>query len=96
LAQEPDPADLLAEAIYAANDLAVRMYDIHPFIDGNTRATFSLRNFALMRTGSQSIIYIPNEAEFETAWMEARPSDHDWLDALTAEALIAQEERRRG
>ena len=38
----------VAHAIAEANELIVRVYDIHPFIDGNTRTAWHLRNYALM------------------------------------------------
>ena len=34
-----------------ANTLAVAVYDVHPFVDGNTRTTWHLRNYALMLDG---------------------------------------------
>jgi fido (protein-threonine AMPylation protein) len=33
-----DDADLMQFAVAEANTLTVRVYDVHPFIDGNTRA----------------------------------------------------------
>lgn len=40
--------ELIEFIVTEANALAVRIYEVHPFIDGNTRATWHLRNYVLM------------------------------------------------
>jgi hypothetical protein len=44
-----DDLDLIEFIVAEANTLAVRVYDIHPFLDGNTRATWHLLTMNLSR-----------------------------------------------
>jgi fido (protein-threonine AMPylation protein) len=44
-----DDLDLIEFIVAEANTLAVRVYDVHPFLDGNTRATWHLLTMNLSR-----------------------------------------------
>lgn len=81
--------DQIELLVQEANTLAVRVYDIHPFIDGNTRTTFSLRNYALMLGGVGPVLGLNDVDEHTRAWMAATPHDHDDLDQLVLEALVS-------
>lgn len=57
-----EPAEDLVEAIVTeANTLTVAVYDTHPFLDGNTRTTWHLRNYALMLDGLRPLIDLADE-----------------------------------
>lgn len=43
--------ELIEFVVAEASALAVRIYGVHPFIDGNTRATWHLRNYVLILNG---------------------------------------------
>ncbi len=74
-----------------ANTLVVRIYDVHPFIDGNTRATWHLRNYVLMVDGFLPLGELPDFDAYDAAWWAATPNDHEELDRLVLEALDAQD-----
>lgn len=88
-----DPVEQLEFAVAEANELSVRIYDIHPFIDGNTRTTFSLRNLLLVRAELYGLETADHQ-KLADAWWNARPGDHGRLDELVLESLIEQDMRR--
>jgi prophage maintenance system killer protein len=84
------PADPLEEVrfiVAEANALTVAVYDVHPFIDGNTRATWHLRNYALMRDGLRPLIEPSDEDAYNAVWWPASPPDHEALDDLVLREL---------
>jgi fido (protein-threonine AMPylation protein) len=82
-------ADLIQFIVAEANTLAVCVYDVHPFIDGNTRATWHLRNYVLMLDGLPSLDDPSDPDRYNTAWWAARTTDHEALDdAVLAELNI--------
>lgn len=88
--------DLDLVVIKAINELVVSVYDIHPFIDGNTRATYSLRDYLLETEGFDRLDYYSfrDEKRFMEAWWRATPQDHELLDAVLLEELSAVRQRR--
>jgi fido (protein-threonine AMPylation protein) len=90
----PDYFTGLMFYVNQANRLAVRIYDIHPFLDGNTRATWSLRNYALMRCGLDPLAQLEDEERYRHAWWQSKPENHLYLDEVVAEELVALEMRR--
>jgi prophage maintenance system killer protein len=76
-----DDAELIQFIVAEANTLAVRVYDVHPFIDGNTRATWHLRNYLLMLDGLRPLIDLANVTDYESSWWNASADDHRQLDA---------------
>jgi Fic family protein len=90
----PDDAiEQIEFTVAEANELVIRVYDIHPFLDGNTRATFSLRNLLLVRGGLYALQEVDVEP-FLDAWWKAHPGSHERLDGLIVEALVEQDLRR--
>lgn len=89
-----DDADQVEFIVAEANTLAVRIYDVHPFIDGNTRATWHLRNYLLMLDGLRPLIDLASLATYEGAWWSANFESHKQLDAVVLTEL-AQQERGR-
>lgn len=87
-----DPLELVRFIVSEANALAVAVYDVHPFIDGNTRATWHLRSYALMRDGLRPLIEPSDEDAYNEVWWGATPLDHQALDNLVIEEL-AREDR---
>ena len=90
------PSDELEQiefAVAEANTLTITVYDIHPFIDGNTRATWHLRNYLLMLAGLPPMIDLVDQARYEESWWSASPTDHEELDRCVLEELRAQESR---
>lgn len=85
-----DP-DLIEFMVAEANTLAVRIYDAHPFIDGNTRTTWHLRNYVLMLDGLQPLIDLTDDRRYEDAWWGATVENHDALDEVVLSELAAQE-----
>ncbi len=75
-----DDIDLVAFVIAEANALTVRVYDVHPFIDGNTRTTWHLRNYLLMLDGLRPLTDLSDYGRYETAWWDSTAEDHDALD----------------
>ncbi len=86
-----DEADLVEFIVAEANTFAVRIYDIHPFIDGNTRATWHLRNYVLMLDGLLPLSELTDYDAYDAAWWTATPNDHEQLDALVVAELAALE-----
>ncbi|MGN6816256.1 MAG: Fic family protein [Solirubrobacterales bacterium] len=87
-----DGAELIKFIVAEANTLAVRVYDVHPFIDGNTRATWHLRNYLLMVDGLRPLVDLSDLAAYEGAWWDATTESHKQLDAVVL-AELAQQER---
>lgn len=65
------------EAVAEANTLTVRVYDVHPFIDGNTRADWHLRNYLLMLDGLPPLDNLVDPDRYMTAWWAATAEEHD-------------------
>lgn len=86
-----DDSELIQFIIAEANTLAVRVYDVHPFIDGNTRATWHLRNYLLMLDGLLPLIDLANVIDYESAWWNASAEDHRPLDAVVLGELAREE-----
>lgn len=70
-----------------ANTLAVRVYDVHPFIDGNTRSTWHLRNYLLMLDGLRPLVDLEDFNLYERAWWNATADSHRELDQVVATEL---------
>jgi Fic family protein len=87
-----DP-ELIQSIVTEANTLAIRVYDIHPFIDGNTRATWHLRNYLLMLDGIRPLIDLADPAGYEHGWWNASSEDHEYLDQVVLTELAAQQPR---
>lgn len=85
-----DP-ELIEFIVAEANTLAVRVYDVHPFIDGNTRATWHLRNYLLMLDGIRPLIDLADPSVYEDVWWSASPEDHAEVDAVVLNELAQQE-----
>jgi fido (protein-threonine AMPylation protein) len=85
-----DP-ELIEFIVAEANTLAVRVYDVHPFIDGNTRATWHLRNYLLMLDGLRPLLDLVDQPGYESAWWNATAEDHAQLDAVILKELALQE-----
>lgn len=85
-----DDLELVEFIVAEANTLAVRVYDVHPFIDGNTRATWHLRNYLLMLDGLRPLVDLAALDDYERAWWKATVEDHNELDAerLTRSRLV--------
>jgi fido (protein-threonine AMPylation protein) len=82
-----DDLDLVQFIVAEANTLAVRVYDVHPFIDGNTRATWHLRNYLLMLDGLRPLVDLANIEAYERAWWDAAAVSHDELDQVVLTEL---------
>jgi fido (protein-threonine AMPylation protein) len=85
-----DDADLIEFIVAEANTLTVRIYDVHPFIDGNTRTTWHLRNYVLMVGGLRPLIDLSDYDRYENAWWRATAEDHIALDDVVLSELAAQ------
>lgn len=85
-----DP-ELIKFVIAEANTLAVRVYDVHPFLDGNTRATWHLRNYLLMLDGLRPLIDLADVSDYETAWWNASAENHRQLDTAVLDELAREE-----
>jgi hypothetical protein len=85
-----DDVELIEFIVVEANTLAVRIYDVHPFIDGNTRATWHLRNYLFMLEGLKPLVDLADFDAYEAAWWKATAEDHDDLDAIVLAELAAQ------
>ena len=89
----PDNEGELIEFIVAeANTLTVAVYDVHPFVDGNTRTTWHLRNYLLMLDGLRPLTDLDDQAAYEEAWWEATTQDHVRLDAVVVRELDAHDD----
>jgi fido (protein-threonine AMPylation protein) len=86
-----DDPELIGFSVAEANTLAIRVYDVHPFIDGNTRATWHLRNYLLMLDGIRPLIDLAVPSSYENAWWSASPEDHAQVDAVVRDELAQQE-----
>jgi fido (protein-threonine AMPylation protein) len=86
-----DDAELVEFAVAEANALTIRVYDVHPFIDGNTRTTWHLRNYLLMLDGLRPLIDLGDQERYEEAWWNATVDNHDGLDDVVLRELAAQD-----
>jgi fido (protein-threonine AMPylation protein) len=86
-----DDVELVQFIVAEANTLAVRAYDVHPFIDGNTRATWHLRNYLLMLDGLRPLIDLSNANDYENVWWNASAEDHRELDVSVLDELTREE-----
>lgn len=86
-----DDLELVEFIVTEANTLAVRIYEVHPIIDGNTRATWHLRNYALMLDGLRPLIDLSDLDRYENAWWSAAATDHTELDEIVLAELAAQQ-----
>lgn len=86
-----DEAELVEFVVTEANVLAVRVYDVHPFIDGNTRTTWHLRNYLLMLNGLRPMIDLSDQERYEESWWNATVDNHDELDDVVLRELAAQD-----
>lgn len=86
-----DPADFVGFVVAEANTLTVTVYDVHPFIDGNTRTTWHLRNYLLMLDGLRPLVELRDEAAYLDAWWAASPHDHEALDEVVLRELALQD-----
>lgn len=86
-----DPVDFVEFVVAEANTLTVTVYDVHPFIDGNTRATWHLRNYLLMVDGLRPLVALRDESAYLDAWWAATPHDHEALDDIVLRELAWQE-----
>jgi fido (protein-threonine AMPylation protein) len=82
-----DAAEEIEFIVAEANSLAVAVYDVHPFVDGNTRATWHLRNYVLMLDGLHPLLDLADEGAYNEAWWKATPLSHDELDRVVLEEL---------
>lgn len=76
VAPPDDDPQSIAFAVSEANTLTVAVYDVHPYIDGNTRTTWHLRNYLLMLAGLRPLIDLQEEEAYESAWWSATAHDH--------------------
>lgn len=86
--------ELAFQEIEIVNKLVATIYDVHPFIDGNTRTSFSLRDYALQALGHPSLGDVHTNARYMQAWGGSRPLDHGFLDEVTFEVLADVERER--
>ena len=86
-----DEAEFVEFAVAEANTLTVAVYDVHPFIDGNTRTTWHLRNYVLMLDGLRPLVDLQDMETYEDAWWTATPHDHEALDRAVLAELAAQD-----
>jgi predicted GTPase len=86
-----DELELVEFIVVEANALAVRVYDVHPFIDGNTRATWHLRNYLFMLEGLKPLADLEDIKRYEEAWWKANAADHGELDEIVLAELAARQ-----
>lgn len=86
-----DDLELIRFIVAEANTFSVRVYDVHPFIDGNTRATWHLRNYLLMLDGLRPLVDLADLDRYENAWWNATAEDHIELDETVLAELTKQE-----
>jgi fido (protein-threonine AMPylation protein) len=86
-----DDLERVEFVVAEANTLAVHVYDIHPFVDGNTRTTWHLRNYALMLGGLRPLTGLVDEETHMNAWWAATPHAHAELDAAVLTELDAHD-----
>lgn len=89
-----DDLNLVEFIVAEANTLAVRLYDVHPFIDGNTRATWHLRNYLLMLEGLPPLVDLSDIDHYERAWWDATAESHKELDAVVLTNLASHRQER--
>jgi hypothetical protein len=89
-----DPAEEVRFIVAEANCLTVSLYDVHPFLDGNTRTTWHVRNYALMLDGLEPLSDLSDDQTYNDVWWPATPFDHQALDDLVIERLAAQDRSR--
>lgn len=88
----PDDEEALVSFIVSeANTVTVAVYDVHPFIDGNTRTTWYLRNYLLMLDDLRPLVDLRDEKAYGDAWWDATALDHEALDRVVLEELTAQD-----
>lgn len=87
----PEESDQVEFIVAEANTLTISVYDVHPFIDGNTRTTWHLRNYLLMCDGLRPLIGLSDEDAYNDSWWSATPLDHEELDRLVLEELAVQD-----
>ena len=83
--------ELVTFIIDNANTLTVDVYDVHPFLDGNTRTTWHLRNYLLMLDGLRPLIGLADEEAYLAAWWSATAHEHVALDAVVIAELDRQD-----
>jgi predicted GTPase len=88
-----DELELIEFIVGEANTLAVRIYDVHPFIDGNTRATWHLRNYAFMLDGLRPLVDLADLERYENAWRNAMAKERSQLDDIVLAELASQQSR---
>jgi fido (protein-threonine AMPylation protein) len=84
-------AELVEFVVAEANTLTVRVYDVHPYIDGNTRTTWHLRNYLLMLGGLRPLVNLNDQVRYEESWWAATAEDHHDLDACVLDELAMQD-----
>lgn len=95
--QKPtDSVDLVQFVVAEANTLIVRVYDVHPFIDGNTRAAWHLRNYLLMLDGLPPLDNLVDRDGYMEAWWAATAEGHGDLDRVVLAEINAQIEADAG
>jgi fido (protein-threonine AMPylation protein) len=88
----PGGLDLIEFTVVEANTLAIRVYDVHPFLDGNTRATWHLRNYLLMLDGLRPLVDLTDIDRYERSWWDATAESHHELDEIVLRELVSQAE----
>lgn len=78
-----------AQVVHIATLLTVQVHHVHPFIDGNTRACWTLRNAVFVRAGLPPLGRLAKEGRHRSAWDAAMPYDTDQLVAVTLDELAA-------
>jgi fido (protein-threonine AMPylation protein) len=86
-----DGPEFIEFVVAEANTLAVAIYDAHPFVDGNTRTTWHLRNYVLMLDGLLPLGDLADEAGYAAAWKSAQLHDHVELDRVVLAELLAHD-----
>ena len=86
-----DELELIEFIVAEANTLAVRIYDVHPFIDGNTRTTWHLRNYAFILDGLRPLLGLADLDRYERAWWNATAEDHGELDEIILADMVEQQ-----
>lgn len=86
-----DGPEFIRFVVAEANTLTVAVYDVHPFIDGNTRTSWHLRNYVLMLDGLRPLGDLVDVEAHDDAWWSATPQDHELLDQVVLDELQAHE-----
>lgn len=90
-AMPEEETELVRFLVTEANTVTIAVYDIHPFVDGNTRTTWHFRNYLLMLDGLRPLVALDDQEAYEAAWWSATPNAHDELDAIVLRELHAQD-----